>query len=51
MSSTRLALWKVRIVEFGLFLVFVALFGEFIWNEIGPVVTRVIVAVVHALWK
>jgi hypothetical protein len=39
MSVTeRVNRWKVIIVELGVFLVFLVLFGKFVWSEIGPVI-------------
>jgi hypothetical protein len=38
--SANLAKWKSHIIEFGLFLIFLVLFGKFvageIWHAIGP---------------
>lgn len=36
--NDRLTTWKARIVELGLFVIFLVLFGTFVWSEIGPII-------------
>ena len=35
--SHRLTTWKTRILELGLFLIFLASFGKFVYSEIAAV--------------